>query len=130
VMLDICWALFEIELHRDPSRRPNDVWTELTEWGLGVVPHPEWSWWAVRGQLVEAPGYMANYALSAIVAAALRARIREVRGDWLAGDAGWFPWVSEHLLRFGAERPVGEVLEDVLREPLTAEALLADLRTG
>ena len=129
VMLDICWALFELELHRHPERRPNDVWAELTEWGLGIVPHPEWSWWAVRGQLIEAPGYMANYALSAIVAAALRARISEVRGDWLDGDASWYPWVSKHLLRFGAERPVARVLEDVLGQPLTADALLADLRT-
>ena len=56
VMLDICWALFEIELHRHPERRPNDVWTELTTDGLGIVPHPEWSWWAIRGQLIERPG--------------------------------------------------------------------------
>ena len=50
-MLDVCWALFEIELHRHPDRRPNDVWTEITTDGLGIVPHPEWSWWALRGQL-------------------------------------------------------------------------------
>ena len=62
VMLDVCWALFEIELHRHPERRPNDVWTEITSDGLGIVPHPEWSWWAVRGQLIDLPGYLANYA--------------------------------------------------------------------
>ena len=35
--------------------------------GLGIEPHPEWSWWAIRGQLIDLPGYLANYALSAIV---------------------------------------------------------------
>ena len=87
-MLDVCWALFEIELHRRPDRRPNDVWTEITADGLGIEPHPEWSWWAIRGQLIDCPGYMANYALSAIVAAAVRARIREVRGPWWDGRPG------------------------------------------
>jgi hypothetical protein len=62
VMLDVCWALFEIELHRQPDRRPNVVWTEITTEGLGIEPHPEWSWWAIRGQLIDSPGYMANYA--------------------------------------------------------------------
>ncbi len=56
VMLDVAWALFELELHRDPRRRPNDVWTAITSDGLGIEPHPEWSWWAMRGQLIESPG--------------------------------------------------------------------------
>ena len=129
VMLDICWALFEIVLHQEPDRLPNEVWTELTEAGLGIVPHPEWPWWAVRGQLIDGPGYMANYALSAVVAAAIRARIREVRGDWLieGGDPGWYDFVSEGLLRFGATRPAREVLTEFLGGPLAAQPLLDDL---
>ena len=129
VMLDVCWALFEIVLHREPDRVPNEVWTELTEAGLGIVPHPEWSWWAIRGQLIDGPGYMANYSLSAMVAAALRARIWEVRGDWLAegGDPGWYEFVSDRLLRFGASRPAADVLTDFLGGPLTATPLLDDL---
>jgi hypothetical protein len=127
VMLDVCWALFEIELHRSPDRSPNDVWAELTEYGLGIVPHPEWPWWALRGQLIESPGYMANYALSAIVAAALRGRIRQLRGDWLGGDPGWYGFVSDHVLRFGADRSPGEILTAFLGRPLSADALLEDL---
>jgi len=129
VMLDVCWALFEVVLHREPDRAPNDVWAELTEAGLGIVPHPEWSWWAMRGQLIDGPGYMANYALSAMVAAAVRTRIRKVRGDWLAagGDPGWYAFVSDGLLRFGATRPAREVLTEFLDGPLTAEPLLDDL---
>jgi hypothetical protein len=127
VMLDVCWALFEIELHGNPDRRPNDAWAEITEAGLGIVPHPEWSWWAVRGQLVESPGYMANYALSAIVAAALRARIRAVRGDWQDGDPGWYDFVSEHLLRFGADRSPADVLGSFLGRTLDAKPLISDL---
>ena len=127
VMLDVCWALFEIELHRDPGRWPNEAWAEITEAGLGIVPHPEWSWWAIRGQLVESPGYMANYALAAIVAAALRARIRAVRGEWQGGDPGWFNFVSEHLLRFGADRSPADVLESFLGRTLGVDPLVSDL---
>ena len=127
VMLDICWALFEIELHRHPERRPNDVWTELTADGLGIVPHPEWSWWAIRGQLIDAPGYLANYALSAIMAAAVRARVLELRGPWFTGDPGWYGFLSERLFAAGASRPPADLLGDFLGGPLTAEPLLADL---
>ena len=129
VMLDVCWALFEIELHRSPGRNPGEVWAELTETGLGIVPHPESAWWAMRGQLIESPGYMANYALSAIVAAAIRGRVREIRGDWLtdAGDHGWYGFVSEHVLRHGADRSPGDVLAAFLGRPLSADALLEDL---
>jgi hypothetical protein len=130
VMLDIAWALFEIELHRHPTRRPNDVWTELTSDGLNIEPHPEWSWWAMRGQLIEQPGYMANYALSAIVAAAVRERTRAIRGSWLTGDPGWYAFMSERLLAAGASRTPADLLEAFLGGPLTAGPLLDDLRRG
>jgi hypothetical protein len=128
VVLDMCWALFEIAIHRAPDLRPNDVWTDITSRGLGLVPHPEWSWWAMRGQLIEGPGYLANYALSAIVAAAVRGRLRELRGDWSAGDPGWYEAVSAALFRMGSERPPADLLHDLLGGPVTAEQLLADLR--
>jgi hypothetical protein len=128
VVLDVCWALFEIEIHRSPDRRPNDVWAEITSRGLGLVPHPEWSWWAMRGQLIDGPGYLANYALSAIVAAAVRARLRELRGDWLGGDPGWYDAVSAALFRMGSERAPADLLHELLGGPVTAEPLLADLR--
>jgi hypothetical protein len=128
VMLDICWALFEIELHRHPDRRPSDVWAELTSDGLGIVPHPEWSWWALRGQLIDSPGYMANYALSAIIAAAVRAKILAARGPWFAGDPGWYRFIADALFVPGASRTPADLLESFLGEPLTADPLLADLR--
>jgi hypothetical protein len=128
VMLDICWALFEIELHRHPDRHPNDVWTDVTADGLGVEPHPEWSWWAMRGQLIDGPGYLANYALSAIMAATVRARIVEVRGPWFEGDPGWYRFVADALFVPGASRAPAELLETFLGGPLTAGPLLADLR--
>lgn len=133
VVLDLCWALFEVELHREPDRRPNDVWTDLTSRYLRVVPHPEWSWWAVRGQLVELPGYMANYGISAIVAAAVRDRMRARRGDWLGagGDPGWYADLSDGLLRFGASIPADEAIRGFLGRDLTVEPLIADIaRTG
>jgi hypothetical protein len=128
VMLDVCWALFEIELHRHPDRRPNDVWTEVTTDGLGIVPHPEWSWWAIRGQLIDGPGYLANYALSAIIAAAVRARVATVRGPWFEGDPGWYRFMSDALFEAGASRTPAGLLGAFLVGPLTADPLLADLR--
>jgi hypothetical protein len=130
IALDIAWALFEIELHRRPTRRPNDVWTELATDGLGIEPHPDLSWWAIRGQLVEQPGYMANYALSAIVAAAVRARTAVIRGSWFEGDPGWYAFMSEHLYAAGASTSPADLLEAYLGEPLTPGPLLDDLRRG
>jgi hypothetical protein len=128
VVRDVAWSLFEIELHRAPDRAPNEVWTEITSSYLGVVPHPEWSWWAVRGQLVQSPGYMVNYGLGAIVTADLRARLRELRGDWLTGDPGWYDAVSEAIYRWGGEREPGDVLAALLGRPVAPDALLEDLR--
>lgn len=126
-LLEACWSLFEIELHRSPDRRPNDVWSAIVADELGIEPHPEWSWWAVRGQLIDGPGYLANYVLSAITAAALRAAIRAKRGDWSTGDPGWYAFVSERLLRFGAEREPNVLIRDLLGGPLTDAPMLADL---
>jgi hypothetical protein len=130
VMLDACWTLFEIELHRHPERPPNEVWAEVAAHDLGVVGHPEWSWWALRGQLIDGPGYLANYALGAIMVAAVRARIREIRGDWATGDPGWYAFVSDRLLRFAGARTPRDILVDFLGGPLTPAALLADLEGG
>ena len=79
--------------------------------------------------MIDGPGYMASDALSALVAAAIRARIREVRGDWLedGGDPGWYVFVSEGLLRFGASQPAADVLRSFLGGPLSATPLLDDL---
>jgi hypothetical protein len=126
-VLDSAWAMFEIRMLADPDRRPRDVWTELTSVWLGIAPHPEWSWWAIRGQLVQEPGYMANYAVGAVLTTALRAAIRSARGDWLDGDLGWYPWVRDRIFRFGLERSAGEVVRRVLGRAPTADALLAGI---
>ena len=126
-VLDAAWALFEIRLLASPDRDPDEVWTGLTSTWLGIAPHPEWSWWAMRGQLVQEPGYMANYAIGAVLAAALRAAIRDARGDWLGGDPGWYPWVRDRIYRFGLERSPGDVVRRVLGRSPTADALLAEI---
>ena len=127
VVRDVAWSLFEIELHRTPERAPNDVWSEITERYLGIVAHPEWSWWAIRGQLVQSPGYMVNYGLGAIVTADLRARLRATRGDPVDGDPGWYAAVSEAIYRWGGEREPRDVVEAFLGRPVSPDALLADL---
>ncbi len=128
IVRDVAWSLFEIELHQAPDRAPNEVWTEITSDYLGIVPHPEWSWWAIRGQLVQSPGYMVNYGLGAIVTADLRARLHELRGDRPRADPGWYPAVSEAIYRWGDERAPGDVLASFLGRPVSPAALLTDLR--
>ncbi len=127
VAMDAAWALFEIRMLDDPGRRPNEVWTDLTGTWLGIAPHPEWSWWAIRGQLVQEPGYMANYAIGAVLAAAMRAAISAARGDWAGGDLGWYPWLRGRILRFGRERSAGDAVAQMLGHPPTADALLAEI---
>ncbi|MFL5513506.1 MAG: hypothetical protein ACJ8CN_13870 [Gemmatimonadales bacterium] len=128
ILIDVAWALFELRMQRDPSLDPNQVWTTLTRDYLRIQPHPELSWWAMRGQLVDAPGYMMNYAAGAMLIAAIRARTRELHGPFTAGDSSWYGWVAPRLFRFGLERPTREVIEDLLGGPVTPKAILEDMR--
>jgi hypothetical protein len=128
VAMDACWALFEARLQRDPTLDPNALWANLTHRYLRVVPHPELSWWAMRGQLISVPGYLVNYALGAFIAADLRARIITLHGDFALGDTTWYGFVREQIYRFGLERSSLRVMEEFLGRPLSADALLADLR--
>lgn len=127
IVMDIAWSLFEIRVHRFPERSPNEIWTEITRDYLKIQPHPEWSWWAMRGQLVESPGYMLNYAFGAILIADLRARLVAIRGSFATGDAGWYQYVAPRLYRFGLAVPAREVVTRFLGRAVTTDALLADM---
>jgi len=127
VMLDMAWSLFEIRMLRHPESDPNQVWTRITSHYLGIVPHPELSWWALRVQLVSMPGYMVNYGAGAMLTADLRARIRQGIGPFDTGNPAWYPWVSEHLLRFGSAPPVAQMLAQFLGRRPSDAAILADI---
>lgn len=127
-MMDACWSLFEARMQRDPASDPNAVWTELTSRYLRVVPHPELSWWAMRGQLIDVPGYLVNYALGAFISADLRARIISRHGSFTLGDSTWYEFMREHVYRFGLERSSRRVMEDFLGRAVSPDALLAGLR--
>jgi len=127
IVLDTAWALFELRMQANPEQDPNSAWTVITQQYLHIRPHPEWSWWAVRGQLVSNPGYMLNYALGAILVADLRARARELFGAQPWGDTSWYGRVAERLYRFGLEHPSRQVIEDFLGRPVTPDALLREL---
>jgi hypothetical protein len=124
VVLDVAWALFELRMLRAPATDPNVLWSEITSRYLHVVPHPELSWWAVREQLVDIPGYMVNYGLGAVLTADMRQHIRETLGPFETGDPRWYPWLGEHLLRFGSERDSRTLLQDFLGRPVSPQALL------
>ena len=128
IVMDVAWAMLELRLQQDPAADPNQVWTTLTRDYLRIRPHPELSWWAMRGQLIDSPGYMMNYAAGAILIAALRARTVALHGPFAAGDPSWYGWVAPRLFRFGLERPSRDVIEEFLGGPVSPAALLADMR--
>jgi hypothetical protein len=127
IVMDIAWSLFEIRVHRFPERSPNQIWAEITRDYLKIRPHPEWSWWAMRGQLVQSPGYMLNYAFGAILIADLRARMATLRGPFTTGDSGWYRYVAPRLYRFGLAVPARDVVTQFLGRSVTVDALLADM---
>jgi len=127
IVMDIAWSLFEIRVHRSPERSPNEIWTEITRDYLKIRPHPEWSWWAMRGQLVESPGYMLNYAFGAILIADVRARLIAIHGRFTTGDPGWYPWVGPRLYRFGLAVPAREVIARFMGRAVNTDAILADM---
>jgi hypothetical protein len=124
-MLDVCWALFEWRVHRDPAASPNAIWTELTQGYLKAAPHPEIAWWAVRGQLVDTPGYMMNYALGTIVTENLRSAVRRGRGPkaFDSPKPGTYLWLARRLYRFGKERTAREVASSFLGGPIDPSEL-------
>lgn len=128
VMLDVAWALFDLRMLRDPVRDPNVVWTEITNRYLHIVAHPELSWWAVRVQLVDSPGYMVNYGLGSVITADIRQRINEQLGPFATSDTPWNGWISERLLKSGQEQETAVLLRGFLGRPVSPLALLTELR--
>jgi len=128
VILDVAWSLFELRMLRAPATDPNVLWTEITNHYLHITPHPELSWWALRVQLADAPGYMVNYGLGAVLTADMRQRIREELGPFDTGDPRWYGWLGERLLRFGSERDTLTLLRDFLGRPFSPDALLKQIR--
>jgi hypothetical protein len=128
VMLDVAWALFDLRMLKVPGSDPNEVWTQITSRYLHVKPHPEFSWWAVRVQLVQKPGYMVNYGLGAVITADIREHIAQQLGPFATGDARWYGWLSEQLLRSGEEQDTAQLLRQFLGRPVSPQALLAQLQ--
>lgn len=111
VMFDVSLALFELRLQRDPSRDPNAEWASIAERYLRIVPHPEWSWWAMDGSVVSHPGVATSRALGAMVAADLRAEVLTRRKGFVAGGPALYDWLAKELYQYGRSRPSREVLE-------------------
>ncbi|MEO6209083.1 MAG: hypothetical protein ABIQ10_03045, partial [Gemmatimonadaceae bacterium] len=82
----------------------------------------------MRGQLIDAPGYMANYAIGSIIIADIRARVKQQHGDFTTGDPTWYAYMSEHIYRYGLSRSSADVITDFLGRPISADAILTDMR--
>lgn len=128
VMLDVAWALFECRMLRTPAADPNEVWTSITSRYLHILPHPEISWWAIRGQLVQVPGYMVNYGLGSVLTADIREHTRKTLGPFETGNAQWYAWTSERLLRFGEQLDTPALLTQFLGRPVSPQALLNQIQ--
>jgi peptidase M3-like protein len=128
VILDVAWALFDMRMLRNPDTDPNRLWTDITQHYLHIRPHPEFSWWALRVQLVDVPGYMVNYGLGSVITADLRQRITQELGPFQTGEPRWFPWLGQHLLASGEQHPTSQLLREFLGRPVSPEALLSQLR--
>ena len=128
VVLDVAWALFECRMLHNPTADPNTVWTDITSSYLHIVRHPEISWWAVRGQLVQMPGYMVNYGLGSVLTADIRQHTREALGPFETGNPQWYSWTSERLLRIGEELDASTLLKQFLGRPVSPQALLEQIR--
>ncbi len=128
VVLDVAWSLFELRMLANPSTDPNVLWGDITSHYLHIIPHPELSWWALRVQLVDSPGYMVNYGLGAVLTADMREHIREALGPFDTGDPRWYGWLGEHLLQYGSERDTPTLMKDFLGRPVSPEALLDQIR--
>lgn len=127
IIFDMAWALFEIRVHATADADPNAIWSDITSRYLGIKPHPEWSWWAMRGQLIDGPGYLINYALGAFMVADLRAATAKRWGSQFSHDPQRYARLSSAIYRFGLECPSRTVLEQFLGRPMQPDALLADL---
>jgi len=127
VMMDVAWSLFEIRMLRDPAADPNVVWTDITREYLHIKPHPEVAWWAVRVQLVSRPGYMVNYGLGAVLTAEIRKATAAAIGPFDAGNPRWYSWSSEQFLRYGSEKTAKTLMDEMLKRPLSPDALLSEL---
>lgn len=124
VVLDVAWSLFEVRMLRAPTTDPNALWTEITSRYLHIVPHPELSWWAVRVQLTDIPGYMVNYGLGSILTAEMRQHTSKALGPFDTGDSRWYAWLSDHLLRYGSEVDTRTLMQNFLDRPVSPQALL------
>jgi hypothetical protein len=123
VTLEAAFALFDLKMLHNPEADPNEVWTAITSHYLHITPHPEYSWWAQRVQLIEQPGYMVNYGIGSAITAELRQHIRQSIGPFNTGNPRWYPWVSTNLLRFGMERDTVDLLRSVLGHPVSLDPL-------
>jgi Zn-dependent M32 family carboxypeptidase len=81
----------------------------------------------LRVQLVDAPGYMVNYGLGAVLTADLRRHIRTKLGPFDTGEPRWYSWLAENLLRYGSERASRTLLQDFLGRPVSPQPLLEEI---
>jgi len=63
-----------------------------------------------------------------MLTAEMRARASDVIGPFDAGNASWYPWLSERLLRYGSERDTKSLMQSLLGRAPSPDALIDQVR--
>ena len=106
-------------MQRDPARLPERrLDRDHRRTWLGIAPHPEWSWWAIARPAGAGP-WRACPTTRSGRSSRRRSATPSTRHGAMgrSGDPGWYPWIREHLLRFGASIPSREQLAGAPRRP-------------
>jgi peptidyl-dipeptidase A len=100
---------FERQAYDDPHLDFSELYWRMLNWYLMVPSHPEIKVWAQVPHLVTHPVYVQNYLLADLIAAQLRAHLRNVHGGIL-GHAETSLYMETELFRPGAILPTKELL--------------------
>ena len=129
------WGLvmvhFERDLYADPEGDLDRRWWELVERFQLVAPPPERAApdWAAKIHVAAAPVYYHNYLLGEMLASQLRATLEGEVGGFTEGpEVG--TWLTERVFRSGGLLRGDALVESATGTPLTASALVGDLRAA
>ena len=66
--------------------------------------------------------------LGALLTAEMRARTAAEIGSFDTGNPRWYAWLSGQLLQYGSQRDTQQLMQDLLGRPLSADALLEQVK--
>lgn len=130
LLFTIRWYLalldFEREAYADPSQDLSLLYWKMLKTYLKIPAHPEIMVWAQIPHLVTHPVYVQNYLLADLIAAQVRAQLRERQGGIL-GHPETGAFLESSLFRHGARFPTADLLRYATGRALDAGFLVNEL---